>query len=616
MELMDSRRLTGANILWDRPGAVIDVSVADEQRDALVAGWQRAARQRLDALGWEREGTAVRVFAGGASLAISAPLDALYAATEVNESAWRAAVAGVLGAEPTEAQDEASVEALGEAPEDLRGAVPEDLEGEVARLAEQIAAERNPALLALHAAARAHGVQCLGDDECVSVGLGSGSRSWPVGELPPVDAVDWDAVHDVPTAMVTGTNGKTTTVRLLAAIAAAAGRCAGVSSTDRIQIGSQILEQGDWSGPGGARRVLRDPRTEVGLLETARGGMLRRGLALQRCDVAAVLNVGADHLGEWGVGTLEGLAEGKFIVARVAATLVVNADDAIVARFAEALPQQPPRAPAQEAEALQQKAPRAPAQELVWFGLQPSQPVLVRHLAGGGRASVLDEGALWLCRGAERRRVMGVDEIPITMGGAARYNVANALAAAAIAERLGLPIDAIRAGLARFESDAHANPGRLNRFDLGGIQAIVDFAHNPHGLRALLELVGGLPARRRLVLLGQAGDRDDESIRELAAVTWDARPDMIVIKELTEHLRGRQPGEVPALIESELRASGAPPERFVHCASELQAVHWALAWARPGDLLLLLVHDHRDEVLSLLEGLTHQHAERTSRGLP
>jgi UDP-N-acetylmuramyl tripeptide synthase len=557
MELLDSRRLTGANILWDQPGAVIDVAVLNAERDELIEVWTRTVRRRLDAVGWSKERSCVRVFDGGASLAISAPLDALYAATEVNESAWRAAHMHILG-------DGGS----------------EDFEDEVTRLRAEIVAESNPPLLALRVAAHEHGVQFLTDDDCVSVGLGTGSQHWPVGGLPGPEQVDWQALHDVPTAMVTGTNGKTTTVRLLASIASAAGRCAGTTSTDGVYVDSEVVSEGDWSGPGGARLVLRDPRVEVSLLETARGGLMRRGLALEHCDVAAVLNVGADHLGEWGVGTIHSLAESKFIVTRVADSVVLNADDPVVVTCARELDK-----------------------PLVWFSLDPAQPVLASHLAQGGRATYLDADALWLCHGPERHRVSGLDEIPITLGGAARYNVANSLAAVAVAERLGFSLEAIRTGLRSFGEDRAANPGRLNRYELGGVQALVDFAHNPHGYAALFETVRELPAQRRLVLLGQAGDRDEESIRELARITWDARPDMIVIKELTEHLRGREPGAIPALIESELRAVGVPSDRFVHCASELEAVDWARAWSRPGDLLVLLAHDSRDEVLSLLGDL-------------
>lgn len=556
MELIDSRRLTGVNILWDRPGAVIDVAVEDRSRDELIEAWSRAVRRLLDALGWNGEQSCVRVYKGGASLAISAPIDGLYAATEVNESAWRSALAGQLG----EAR--------------------EDFEAELARLRAEIAAESNPALIRLRDAASEHGVQFLSDDDEASVGSGAGSMCWPVRELPAPEQIDWSRVHDIPVAMVTGTNGKTTTVRLLAAIVEAAGMCVGITSTDRVCVGHQVLEEGDWSGPGGARLVLRNRHTEVGLLETARGGMLRRGLALEHCAVSAVLNVGADHLGEWGVGTIQGLAEGKFIITRIADVVVLNADDEVVVKAAAELDK-----------------------PIVWFSLDASNRVVDAHLAAGGVAWCLDEGALWRSCGTARERVIDVADVPIGFEGAARYNLANALAAAAIADCMGYSLEAVRTALRAFESDHHANPGRLNRFDLGGVDAIVDFAHNPHGFAALFDLVGSLPAQRRLVVLGQAGDRDADSIREMVRIAWNAQPDMIVIKELTEHLRGKPLGEIPALIESELRALGAPEDHFVHCATELEAVEWALAWAKRGDSLLLLTHDFRDEVLRRLDQL-------------
>ena len=554
MELLDSRRLPGANILWERPCAVIDIAAEGAERDALIARWETEVRRRLDAVGWTAEGTCVRTFDGGASLALSAPLDALYAATEVNESAFAAAHA------------------------QLRGEPAPDFATDLARLRTEIDSESNPALLALQRAAHEHGVAFLSDDDLVSVGLGTGSQTWPVGELPAPNELDWSALHDVPTALVTGTNGKTTTIRLLSAIAEAAGKLPGVTSTDRVRVGNDVLEQGDWSGPGGARRVLRDTRTEIGLLETARGGMLRRGLALEHCDVSCVLNVGADHLGEWGVGSLAGLAEGKLTVTRVAPVVVLCADDEVLVESAAKL-----------------------SREVIWFGLNPANPTLSRHLRAGGRACVLEDDVLWLRHGDERRRVLRADEIPITLGGAARYNTSNALAAAALADVLGFTIDEIRAGLGSFENSPANNPGRLNCFQRDGAHVIVDFAHNPHGLEATFEMARALPAERRLILLGQAGDRDDDSIREMARLTAAARLDMIVIKELTGYLRGRPLGEVPALIEHELRAAGTPPDRFVHCASELDAAHWALDWSRPGDLLLLLTHDSRDEILALLE---------------
>ena len=570
MQLLDSRRLTGPNVVWERPGAILDIALEAGEgaaaAEAAIAAWQRRARAMLDALGWRAEDTAVRRFPGGFSLLLSAPLDALYAATEINEWAWAASRGDREGmpAEP-EAGDGEFGAALG-------------------RLRAAIEREANPRLLALHAAAGERGLAFLADDDLVSVGMGSGSRVWGVEDLPRPEELDWSALHDLPLALVTGTNGKTTTVRLLAAMARAAGRVAGLCSTDWIAVGDEILDRDDWAGPGGARRVLRDPRVELAVLETARGGMLRRGLAVDRADVAAITNIGEDHLGEYGLADLEMLADAKFVVARAARDLVLNAEDA----------------------KCRARGP-ATGRRLTWFALEPAAPelrgMLDAHLAAGGRACLLEGDTLVAHEGDRRVALVTLAELPIALGGAARHNVANALAACGLAWALGLPWPAIRQALNGFESDPWANPGRLNVFELGGVTAVVDFAHNPHGLAALIDMAARLPAARRLVVLGQAGDRDDEAIRELARVAWRMRPDRVIVKELAAYRRGRSPGEVPAVITGELLGLGLDAAAIELAPDELSATRVALAWAEPGDLLLLLTHSRRAAVLDLVAGL-------------
>ncbi len=506
----------------DEPGAVLDVvyQAGDDVLSAVEA-WRERAGRLLEAVGW-KEQLVERIFPGGMSLAISAPIDALYAATELNEAAWSGA-------------------------------------GEIEALREAIAHERNPALLALRAAADVRGLSFLSDDEMVSVGLGAGSRTWSVEDLPPPDRVPWSELSDVPLCQVTGTNGKTTTVRLLAAMVEAAGLTPGVSSTDWIKVGDQTLDTGDYSGPGGARTVLRDPRVDIAVLETARGGMLRRGLAVRRSDAAAVLNVAEDHLGEFGIHDLKMLAETKLIVHRAAEHLVLNRDDLLLKELGGAL-----------------------GCPVDWFGMD----------------DVVD-GALTY----DGLPIARVGELPIAMGGAAQHNVSNALAALHLARRLGLSAEHVRAGLCGFRSTPEDNPGRLNQFELGGVRALVDFAHNPHGVCALMSMAAALEAERRLILIGQAGDRDDEAIRQLARQTWAARPDRVIIKELGKYLRGREPGSVPELMAREFREQGAPESVIGRAEGDLDAVRQALAWCRPGDLLLLIIHETRDEVLDLLGGL-------------
>jgi UDP-N-acetylmuramyl tripeptide synthase len=560
--LTDSRRLTGPNLLWERPGAVIDVLAPAERADEAVAAWQDAARRVLVAVGWPDEQCRVRRFQGGASLAISAPIDTLFAATEVNE--WALAAAN---------------QALG-------GAPAPDLDEAAARLRDLISRERKPALLAMSRAARRNGVTLLADTEQLSVGTGTGSITWPIGEIPSPAEVDWARVHDVPTVLVTGSNGKTTTVRLLTAVLISAGRVAGMCCSDSVNVAGEVLDRGDWSGPGGARRVLRDRRVQVAVLETARGGMLRRGLAVTRADAAIITNAAEDHFGEFGIHDLAGLTEAKFVVTRAlgpSGRLLLNADD-----------------PSLVARAVLATAP------IVWFTLDPANPVVRDHIEQGGEAGLVEEGEIVLVRQRRRYRITPLVDVPITLRGIARHNVANALGVAALAARLGLDSETIALGLARFRGTPEENPGRLNLFALGGVTAVADFAHNPHGMNALVALAGTLPARRRLVLLGQAGDRDDIAIRDLARSAWGLRPDRIILKEMDQYLRGRAPGEITRLLEAELRGLGAPSEVIGHAGSEYEAVLDALAWARPEDLLVLPVHSERERVLALLDRLERE----------
>jgi cyanophycin synthetase len=559
MELLDSRRLTGPGLLLDQAGAIIEIMVEDERREAVIAAWREAAERMLAAVGWGGERLAMRRHRGGASLAFTAPLDALYAATDLNEWAWSAATA---------ARDDRWLEgpAFAAAAERLRAAIAE---------------ERRPGLLAIREAARARGVTFLVGEDEVSVGTGAGVACWPADELPAPSSIAWSEVRDVPIALVTGSNGKTTVVRLVAAVARAAGRAAGISSTEGVTVQGRTVAEGDFSGPEGARRVLRRRDVEVAVLETARGGLLRRGLPVERARAAVVTNIAADHLGEFGVSSLEELAETKLLVARAVnqgGRVVLNADDATLVRAAERV--------------------RAP---IVWFSLDVASKVVARHLDAGGRAALLDGESLVLLGGTGAREVLSrVADLPIAAGGAARYNVANALAAAATAEGLGLPLDAVRETLCRFGLDPTDNPGRANVYERDGVRIVVDYAHNPHGIAALAAALERVPSKRRLVMIGQAGDRDDGAIREMARTTLALRPDRVVAKEMDAYLRGRALGEVPGIIADELRRAGLPADAVATASGELAGVREALDWARPGDLLILALHQERGRVEGLL----------------
>jgi cyanophycin synthetase len=562
LTFLESRRLTGPGLLLDRPGAALEIMLNDRERDRAIAAWRAAARRMLDAIGWPGERLAVRTYDGGASFALSAPPDALYAATDVNEWALEAA--------------------LGE----IRGTPAEGFDAAVSRLEREIAAERNPRLLALGNAARARGLNFLADADLVSAGSGTGVVVWPASSLPEPGSVDWGRVHDVPIVLVTGSNGKTTVVRLLAEMVEASGRVTGLTSTDAVQIGGSVLDSGDYSGPAGARMLLRRPEVETAILETARGGLLRRGLEIEHAEAAVVTNIADDHLGEFGIQSLRELAETKLLVARAVkdgGAVVLNADDAMLRVKGEEV--------------------KGKGGTIVWFSLDIGAPGIATHVGAGGRAVVLDGDRLVLAEGGLCTVVATLDEIPMTMGGAARHNVANALAAVGAATAIGITPAAIAEALGRFGTGKADNPGRANIYRIGGVVVVIDFAHNPHGMAALAEMGRAMPARRRLVLLGQAGDRTDDSIRELARAAWTLQPDRVVIKELERYLRGRRAGEVPALLAEEFARLGIPADAIAMSGSELEGVRHAFGWARPGDLLLLTVHQDRSKVQALMDTL-------------
>ena len=537
---IEARRITGPHLLGDRTGAALDVALGESDGE-LVEAWDAAARRLLRAVGWTDEATAVARFPGGAHLFVSAPSDSLYAATELAELAWH--------------------EAAGNPP-DSAG---------IERLRGQVARERNPALLALEREAARRGLTFLHDDDGVSIGSGHGVMIWSADALPSLRDVPWGHLADVPVGLITGSNGKTSTVRLAAAMAREAGHVPGFTTTDGVSVGRELIRPTDFAGPMGARIVLRDERVTIAILETARGGILRRGLAVRRAEAAVITNIAEDHFGDFGVASLEALLEAKLIVTRVVppgGAVILNAGDPLLRARGESLPR-----------------------VITWFSREGK-------VRGAARQLVLEDGALVLY--GERPTIIAkVDDLPAAGAAPAPHEIENALAATALALSLGISPEAIGAALRSFDPIAD-NPGRGTSLELDGIRIIVDYGHNPHGLAALGNVLASIPAKRRLILLGQAGDREDTAIAELAASALALAPDRIVLKELANFRRGRAPGEVRALLRKALADRGFPVDAMDEAETEADAVERALAWARPGDLLVLLVHDERAAVLELL----------------
>jgi len=587
-----SRRLTGPNLFFPTTGAVLElVGVAPE--DSLLAAWRLRAERARERLGWHAApATAMRRHAAGASLALAAPCDQLFVATEVNEWALCSALFEHDASRWSGLQDALVATALEDAA-DPEAVIPPVLDehAALARFKRLASREAQPRLMALVAAGSARGLQRVLDDSSLSLGAGVTGRDFSLDDLPSVADVPWSELGNIPTAIVTGSNGKTTTVRLIAACARAQGWRAAYSCTDGVFFDGEALAAGDYSGPVGARTVLRERRAQAAILETARGGILRRGIAVSNAHVALVTNVSSDHFGEYGIDDLDGLADVKLTVASLVPAdglLVLNGDDELLRT---------------KASGLERRFGRCPP--LGWFALDADSAALQRARAAGSSTCGVREGRLICSHGGADHDFGAIASMPLSVDGSATYNIANLAGSALAAIALGIPPAHIAATFARFGGNPVDNLGRMMRYDIGGIRVIVDYAHNIEGLRGLLKVAEHLRGGhgRLGLLLGHAGNRLDAEIEHLAGAAVEFHPDLIVVKENEAHLRGREPGEVPRIIRDALLRLGMQESAVPMRGSETEAARSALEWARPGDVLALPIHSPaaRAAVTALLE---------------
>jgi cyanophycin synthetase len=558
LQLEEVRRLTGPNILWDHPGALVDVLIDGADKLAVVKTWQRWMEKLLAEFDWQQS-TTFRLHTHGASMALSAPMDSLYTACELAELGWECCAAQMQG------------NVLPEWDMRLR-----ELHGELAE-------ESNPELIELMTLAAEQQVSCISDDDEVSLGMGGSVDVWPARELPNPDTLDWQPYRDIPRAFVTGTNGKSTSVRLAAQIAKAAGICAGVTSTDFIRVGDEIIDTGDYSGPGGARMLLRDKRTEMAFLEVARGGLLRRGLPVETVDAALITNVASDHLGQYGINTVEELALTKFLVAKGLkedAVLILNADNEPVVEQSLHIDK-----------------------TVCWFSTDENHSLIQQQIASGERAVFVREDTIVYHHKGQFESISTLANIPMTFNGAAIHNVQNALGVVGLCKALNLPVEAIQSGLKSFGSNAEDNPGRGNIYEIADYKVVVDFAHNEHSMRAIVDTVRKLPANRYTVMFGHAGDRSDQEIEDLTCAVMELEPQLFIVSEVEKYLRGRELGAIPDVVRKYLVANGVSKEKLQVASNPLEGTKLATRFAQSGDILLLFVLDDREIVHNYLSGL-------------
>jgi cyanophycin synthetase len=369
----------------------------------------------------------------------------------------------------------------------------------------------------------------------------------------------------VPIVAITGTNGKTTTTRLIAHIFKQTNQVVGYTTTDGTYIGDYLVEPGDNTGPQSAELILQDPTVEVAVLESARGGILRSGLAFGSCDVGVVLNVAADHLGLGDINTIEDMARVKSVVADAAMPngyAVLNADDPLVSAMASNV-----------------------AAQVAYFSMNPENELIQSHTQRGGLAAVYENGYLSILKGDWTLRIEQAANVPLTLGGRAPFMIANALAGSLAAFAQGVRIEEIRAALVSFQASTKQTPGRMNLFDLGQFHVLIDYAHNPHSYEALGSFVKNWTTGEKIGVVGGPGDRRDEDFVLLGKLSSDLF-DRVVVKE-DDDSRGRDRGNAAAWIcEGLIGAKPKLPHEVV--LDETAAIQKALDSATPGSLVVIL----------------------------
>jgi cyanophycin synthetase len=370
----------------------------------------------------------------------------------------------------------------------------------------------------------------------------------------------------IPLVAIAGTNGKTTTSRLIGRIFEASGRRVGMTSTDGIYVAGRRIDTGDCSGPKSARNVLAHPDVDAAVFETARGGVLREGLGFDLCDVAVVTNIGlGDHLGLNYITTVDELAVVKRVIVENVAptgTAVLNAVDPVVAAMA-----------------------RHCAGDIIFFARDHLHPVLATHRAQGRRVVYVDKGDIVCGEGRKKHRI-ALANVPLTRYGTIGFQIENAMAAIATGWALGYDWPVIEQALAGFVSDATTAPGRFNVFDYKGATLIADYGHNPDAIQALVAAIDHMTAKRRVVVISGAGDRRDDDIRQQTEILGEAFDDVILYQDACQ--RGRQDGEVIGLLRQGLAQAGRTTQ-IDAINGEFLAIDTALGRLQPGDLCLILI---------------------------
>lgn len=443
-------------------------------------------------------------------------------------------------------------------------------------VAREYAAEENLQWRELRRWAFDNRIPCVDDEDGLTLGMGHTSQTWTLDDLPSHDGLVASEFARIPAVYITGTNGKTTTSRMLSAICQHDEQFAGVgqTSTDGVRVNGEWIEKGDWTGPGAARMILRDSRVDVAILETARGGLMRRGLVIDDVEACAITNVSDDHLGTWGLHTVYDMAVAKLTVALGVKTyggVLLNADCAVLMAAWEAV--------------------QARHSNRSWT------VQLFSSQQKDGMTLFVENG--WIVH-KDLGPIVEVVDIPLSLGGRAQYNVENAMAAIGLAYWMGCSVSSMKDGVCSLVPTVEDSRGRSNWLRYRDADVFVDFAHNPDGIRRVVEMGQQWTAKRKAIVLGQAGDRRDDEIKGIGHQAAGLQADRYFLKELPGHAYGREASEVVDLLTEALLEKGISREQITVSKSDLAGAQAAMDWVEKDDLLILLSHEQLDDVMDMV----------------
>lgn len=560
-----STRLNAINSFFDHYGAVYTVSMVSDQ-ELLVTSWCSDILRITKLIKFPLNEISYQIYSNGIRLAIACPLDLIDCACDLLDLSW-------------ESLDNYY----------LKGEFYSDQQISDDRLMLSINQQAKPVLRKLYAITKERRLNLFFDENFAYIGSGKLQYKCELDSLD-ISTIPWDKISNIPAVAVTGTNGKTTTVRLTAFIARHSGLNVGYSSTDGIIVNDQMIEEGDLSGPYGAQQILINPNLDIAVLESARGGLSRRGIGASNLNGATITNISNDHLGLDGVDTLGDILKIKSLVYRTLSSkgyAVVNLDD----------------------EQIFNNRDDIDVENIIFISQNLHNHEISKIISNAQYACYYIDGDFYWKDPKQKVKITSAHLVPITSNGLAKHNIENILNAISLSYCLGISFAQISKALSVFGLDPKNNLGRANIFDINQGKIIVDFAHNVAGFNALINLARGLVKDRGRVILafGLTGDRA-YMIADVCKFIVDNKLDQIIVRDTEEYLRGANPGELPKAILEHLAKFGQNQNTVLSLKNEMETFDYTLQNIKPGDAVILCIQENMAEVVEKLQQIADLHA--------